>query len=322
VSAAGIYRFSRPSRGYTPVAHQFARCRELKPRAVKVGLYILTHTDGFVQTQTRIAHVLGMDETTVRAALRDLEELRFMVRHDVRDERGHRTGTAYAVTDVPFTDEELLQLSPPGKCPPGKTPGRKNPGPKETTPARETISPGDQSPPGGAAVAEPEPAEDRHEEDQVPKTEQPLALFDAPPVPKSEPERRGEKSAKDIVAAYVDSYRRHIGGDPLKAHLGRVARDAKQMLITGQATFEELETAAGQLGNTAFANIGTQVNILRRTRKPDITRGSCPPVPKEDPRWAAQRAAEQAAMAAELAADPELAADLAAMRAKYTQGAA
>lgn len=151
---------------------------------------------------------------------------------------------------------------------------------------------------------------------------EPLTLFDAPPVPAAEPERRGEKSAKDVVAAYVDSHRRHIGGEPLKRDIGRVARDAKAMLTTGEATMEELMAAANELGNTTYANIGQQVKMLRRRRSPDITKGSCPPVPKDDPRWAQQRAAEQAEMDRQLAEDPEFAAMMAEMRAKYTQGAA
>jgi hypothetical protein len=267
VSAAGVYRFKRPERGYTPIAHQFARHQTLKPRASRVGLYILTHADGFVQTQAQIAKALTMDETTVRAALKDLESERFMVRHDVRDERGHRTGTAYAVTDVPFTDEELATLrgGPTGKIPGGKSPAGKNPGPKKTTPVRETMKdkktnpPGDQAPPGSPEA----------QEEPMPRTtaDSEPALFDLPAdseALESHGRQGGKSATQRVVAAFVDSHRQQHGVDPTRSEIGRVARDVKR-LIGNPSTEEQLLQAATAMGKTPFANIAVQ---LKKTRHP------------------------------------------------------
>ena len=312
VSVAGIYRFRRPERGYTPIAHQFSRHPTLKPRASRVGLYVLSHAEGFVQTQAAISRALNMDETTVRAALKDLESERFMVRHDVRDMRGHRTGTAYAVTDVPFTDEELEELrpGPTGKNPGGKSPAGKIPGPKKTTPVRETkqVQEDQKIPSGGSADAEP----DNHQEPPMPRTADPvpqLGLFDAPPRQEPETQRPSGKNAGTVVAAYVDAHRRHRGGDPTKGEKGRVARDVGAMLREGKATMEELETAASLLGASQYANIVVEIKKLRDHRKPqDPTRGIMDAVPASAPVWAEQAAAEQAAREKRAAEDPEFAA--------------
>lgn len=293
----GVYRFSRPERGYTPIAHQFSRCRELKPRAVKVGLYILSHAEGFVQTQAQIAQAMGMDETTVRAALKDLEALRFMVRHDVRDERGHRTGTAYAVTDVPFTDEEMEQLSPPGKSPAGKNPGGKSPGPKKTTPVRETTPQEEDQPSGGSAVAD---APTPEEEPMPRRTSDQPALFE---VACTEPRQTGKTAAQSIVAAFVDSHRQAHGTDPGRAEIGRVARDAASLLRT--APVERLLAAATAMGRTPYANLGVQLKIVNRT-SPD--KGRAPAHPHGASEWSQGAQAVQATAQAVLETSPDLAA--------------
>lgn len=147
----GIYRFSRPERAYDPISRQFSRCGDMPGNAVKLGLYILSHAEGFTLSQTAIARNLHMDEKTVRVAMRELEKRRFLVRHDIRNARGYRVGTAYAVTDVPFTDEELETLaSPTGKIPGGKIPGGESPGHKKTSSRRETTTSKKSNPSGGS----------------------------------------------------------------------------------------------------------------------------------------------------------------------------
>lgn len=314
----GVYRFSRPERGYTPIAHQFARHRDLKPRAVKVGLYVLSHVEGFTQKQSAIAHALGMDETTVRAAMKDLEQHRFMVRHDVRDERGYRVGTAYAVTDVPFTDEELDQLgSPPGESPPGKIPAGKSPAPKKTRSRRDTTSGREDQPSGGAAGAAPVEEPVTPEEEPMPTATDPAQaqLFDveSPEPPPAEP--RKPEGAQAVVAAYVEAWRDHNPeGEPLRSHKGRIARDARAMLDKGEATEEELVAAARAMAGTPFSNLGVQLNIHRRGRGRSATVGHSVPLPADHPSWA-QGAAEDAARRAAKPVSPELE----ALRAQYVQ---
>lgn len=136
-----------------------------------------------------------------------------------------------------------------------------------------------------------------------------LPLFDAPARTEPETQRPSGKSAGTVVALYVDSHRRHRGGDPMRSATGRVARDVGIMLREGRASMEELEAAARLLGASPYANITVEVNKLRDRRKPqDPTRGLRDAVPADDPRWAQQAEAEAAARRRRLAEDPEYAA--------------
>lgn len=124
-------------------------------------------------------------------------------------------------------------------------------------------------------------------------------LFDVetpepPPV-----EARKPEGAQLVVAAYVEAWREiNPDGQPLKSHRGRIARDAKAMLTKGEATEQELVTAARAMAATPFSNLGVQLNITRRGRGHGVAVGHSVPLPKDHPSWE-QGAAEDAARRAE-----------------------
>lgn len=96
-------------------------------------------------------------------------------------------------------------------------------------------------------------------------------------------------SAATVTAAYVDAYRRaHSGGDPLKADIGRVARDAKAILGRGEAGPDELAAAATAMGAGPYANLGMALKIHRDRGNP-ARKGMARATPHSDPAWEAAR---------------------------------
>lgn len=275
---AGISRYRRPDRDFVIVANSFARGR-YSARAVKVGLYVLSHSEDYVLTHDRIAAEIDLNASTVQAALRDLESYGLLVRQEVRNERGHRIGTRMHVSDVPFTDAERADLgeSPTPKSPTGNFPGGKSAPPKKTTSKKKIKKPEDTS--GGRAAAAPEA---EREEEAVGNSET-LGLFEVEKPPAPEPQ-----GAAAVVAAYVVAYRKSHGEtDPVRSHKGRVARDAKQILSCGQASVEELVQVAARLGAGDFANLGQELTMSRRTSPKPGRPGMAHAAPNDDPRWEA-----------------------------------
>jgi hypothetical protein len=267
------------------VANSFARSR-ISPRAKAVALYVMSHTDGFELTQHTISSVINMAVRTVSAALSDLEAAGLLLRVDVRNSRGHRTGTAMLVSDVPFTDQERADLLEglPAKSAGADCASADSAAHKKTTSKKKTNT--KEEPSGGAtADAEPAPPEpDPPLEDAVPPR-QTETLFDvpAPPKPPKNP------SAADVVAAYIDSFRQaHDGKDPLRRDFLRVGRDARDLLKDGAATVAELTTAATRMGLGEYANLGQELKFTRRDATPG-GRGRTPGMAKaascDDPGW-------------------------------------
>lgn len=119
--------------------------------------------------------------------------------------------------------------------------------------------------------------------------------------------RENGKNAAAVVAAFVDSYRQtHSGGDPLKRDIGRVARDAAELIRTGRASVEELISAAQAMGAGRYSNIGVQLNIIReRSSRTATTRG--PVAPASADTFAAAAAEQHAAFLDEIRTDPAVA---------------
>jgi Helix-turn-helix domain len=114
-----------------------------------------------------------------------------------------------------------------------------------------------------------------------------LALFDPPPLKAKDagkPKQPPSPSAGSVVAAFVDSYRKHhSGGDPVKSAIGRVARDAKMMIDEGRAAATELERAASEMGSGPYANLPVALDKLRQ--KPARRTAGVPARPHTDPHW-------------------------------------
>lgn len=279
--SGGIRRYNRPERDFLMVHRSFARLtnKELSPRGKVVGLYVLSHDHGYVQTQQDIARRLDMAVRTVADALTDLEEAGLLVRVAERNARGHRTGTAMHVSDVPFTDQERADLlgSLPAKSADAESADAESAGHKERNSKQESKSKEDQ--PSGGDAAGAAPAGVVEEEPVKTKSPQP-ALFEveAPPLPPR------QKDSKDVVAAYVDSFRAAHSRDPLRSDIGRVASTAKALLGRSEATVEELISCARTMGTGTWANLSQELKNSRSPRRTQVTRRNLPLL-SDDPRW-------------------------------------
>jgi len=312
LAVVGITRYHRPATKFTIIRNSFLRNATVGLAAFRVGAYILTHEDGFVQTQVEIARAVGLSVTTVRKALRELAAAGHVASREIR-ERGRVMGTAYAVSDVPFTQDELANLCPPcaeSVC--RESVRTASTPPKKTTPFRETTQDEKTSPSGGSPADAGSGATDvghrgNSEEEPVKlDLSDAPALFEMPPAPK--PPRTPDAST--VTAAYVDSHRTSHGRDPLRRDVGRVARDAAALLRAGEATVEELTAAASKLGQGCYSNLPVEVKKSRGTGA-RTTKGMAPAVPHGDDAWE-KGAAEVAAHAEWLVAnDPEMAAFMA-----------
>jgi hypothetical protein len=312
--AVGVTRYHRPTKNYTIIRNAFHRDIRVKPRAAKVGGYILTHADGFTQTQIQLAASTGLSVMTVRAALGDLAGLGYMAMRVIR-ERGRVVGTAYAMTDTPFTREELAQLTRDDVTsePCTDSVPTKSVPPKKTRSRRDSSTGEEDQPSGGAADAA--PVEDRApEEEPMPTATDPAQaqLFDVetPEPPAAEP--RKPEGAQAVIAAYVEAWHTfNAEGEPLRAHKGRIARDAKALLAKGEATEQELVAAARAMASSPYANLGVQLN-MQRGRRGGSGPGNVPPVPEHDPGWA-QGDQQQVQELARHAANPAVS----ALRGRY-----
>lgn len=268
LTAVGITRYHRPDEAYVKLRNDFARNAQISLRAFRVASFILSHQDGFAQSQQQIARACGLSLNTVRAALEDLRRDHYLVSRRIR-EHGRWIGTAYAVSDIPFTAEELNALSEPhADSEHADSEHAESAQPKKISSSKKINNPEETNPSGGttAEAARPSlespPPEESQEEPMSPPTDA-IALFDVPaPVKAGKAE---SPSARTVVAAFVDSYRRHhSGADPVKRSISRVGRDAKATLEAGTASPEELAAAASRMGEGPYDNLAVALNIHRQ----------------------------------------------------------
>jgi len=304
----GVTRYHRPRKHFATIRNSFLRDAQLSLRAFRVGGYVLSHADGFTQTQAQIATGTSLSIGTVRAALRDLAERGYLASKIIR-EHGRVVGTAYAVSDTPFTPEEVAALTSEDVAsePCAKSVPTESVPPKKTRSRRDSSTGEENQPSGGAAGAASVEEEHAPEENDMPTATDPaqaqLFELDSPEPPAAE--ARKPEGAQAVIAAYVEAWHEHNAvGEPQRAGKGRIARDAKAMLAKGEATEEELVAAAREMASGVYFNLGVQLNILRRRRAGRGT-GNVPPVPQEDPGWAEGERRQDAARAA-TSPDPAL----------------
>lgn len=273
------------------VSNSFARDESLSLAARGLGLWLLSHVDGWETTTERIAqlHKIGRDQT--RRLLRELEHARYLRRTRERRERNKLAGMVYEVQCTPFPEEKPssnLRLADQSLVDQGLEPGQH----KKTTSTKTT--PEKITPSGGARDAAPVPsleAQSSHQEEEpVVQPVDNLALFDAPPKAAKTKAAKppAAPGAHTVVAAYVDAYRRtHGGADPIKSHIMRVGREAKEILGRGEAGPEELARAAVALGGTEYLALGIQLSRLRKSAGPVAgqRQGMAPASPHTDEYW-------------------------------------
>ncbi len=103
--APGIYRLDERRLGYSRISDTFARDGKLSTRGRSVGLYLLSHREGFVLRQEWAAGHLEMAPNTFRGALEDLAA-RGYVRFGTSREGQRTVGTWYVIHDEPLTAEQ------------------------------------------------------------------------------------------------------------------------------------------------------------------------------------------------------------------------
>ena len=291
MKGGGIRRYNRPERDFEMIHRSFMRLstKDLSMRGRTVALYVLSHDHGYVLTQEGIARRLDLAVRTVAEALKDLEAAGLLVRIEERNSRGHRTGTAMHVSDVPFTDDERADLleSLPAKSAGAESAGAESAGPKKSNSKQES-KPEEDQPSGGSDADAPSALEpDPSPEEDMPRTAAPdqPGLFDAPVVEKPRAPRKEPKlpeGAAAVVAGFVESYEQSHGGTrPLRSDIGRVAAAAKLILRNGEATLEHLVSCARKMGHGPYANLYQELKFSRPS-----TRGAVPrAVLHGDPRW-------------------------------------
>lgn len=298
----------RPADHFTMVSNAFARDARISFAARGLGLWLLSHAEGWQITASGIAKAHGMGRDTVRRLLVELEHHRYLRRVRQRGDSGQLGGMVYQVRCSPFPPDgeenpsSDLRLDPQAlvdQSPAGAH--HKKTSPKDNTEQKTTPSGGSPTGErGDPSTATEEPV--KHPPDA-------LALdleLPAPAALEIRPRQNG-KNAATVTAAYVDSYREHhSGGDPLRRDIGRVARDAAELIRTGRATVEELAAAAEAMGAGRYSNLGVQLNIVReRGKRTGIARGPVPVSPREG--FAAAAAEQHAKFVDEIRNDPDVA---------------
>ena len=303
-----IRRYNRPERDFELIHRSFMRLstKELSMRGRTVALFVLSHGPGYVLTQESIARKLELAVRTVAEALKDLEAAGLLVRIEERNERGHRTGTAMHVSDVPFTDQERADLlgSLPAKSADAESADAHLAGHKESNSKQE--SKGEEEQPSGGSDAGAPPASESSpstEEDMARPvmTDQP-SLFEAPEAEKPKRKDRPRPTGSPaVVAAYVDSYVEHHDRKPLGSDLGKIGRAAKLIMAKGDATEEELVRCASTMGRGDYTDLYQELRFSR-----PATRGAGRTIParRDDEGSWLEMTSSTAARIAELSAVP------------------
>lgn len=276
--SGAIYSFNRPNDRFVIVSNDLVEDVELKHAAFRIVVYIGRHAETFRLTQEAIGKALGMDRGTVARHLVHLEELGYLRRVRNFTAAGRQADDLYVSQSRLSPEEwEVALPSPCGKTPQcktprGKTQQRKKTNSKKTNLEEDQPSGGDTAGAAPAGVVEEEPV-------KMKSTQQP-ALFEveAPPLPPR------QKDSKDVVAAYVDSFRAAHSRDPLRSDIGRVASTAKALLGRAEATVEELINCAQTMGAGTWSNLSQELKNSRSPRRMQAAPKNLPLL-SDDPRW-------------------------------------
>lgn len=283
-----IIRTNAPTDRFAVISNAFLRDNSLSLRARGLGAWMLSHSTGWETSVSAIVKQAGSTKRRgegrdgIAVALAELEAAGYLRRVQSRDARGVMGSTDYEIQCEPFPGE--MRTSEPLTAEPlTADPNPAEPTHKKTSSSKKINNPKKTTPSGGAAAAAPEA---ENVEDAVKtrtKQPEPAGLFEVEKPPAPEPH-----GAAAVVASYVVAYRKaHGETDPVKSHKGRVARDAKQILGSGQATEAELVQVAARLGAGDFASLGTELARFRRTSGKPSRPGMAHAAPNDDPRWAA-----------------------------------
>ena len=144
---ATIKQGPAPEDHYAMIPNAFARSSTIPARAKTVYLYIRSHRTGWSLSTDRIADALGMSPTTVKAAIRDLEQAGWVTRTQVHGDGGTFGNCEYTVHSMPVdrgTDSvprTVVQKTAGGLTDDGKSDPH-----KKTIPSKKTKREEDQPP--------------------------------------------------------------------------------------------------------------------------------------------------------------------------------
>lgn len=281
------------------VSNVFARDRRLSLAARGLGLWLLSHVDGWQITASKLAAEESVGRDKLRAYLRELEDAGYLLRDRERIHGGRLGGMLYEMhctpqepttprSDQRLDDQALVDQAPVS-------------GQHKKTTSKKTITPEEQDPSRGqtAGAAAPSlgaPSLGMEEDPMPPSVASPgldqFELFaDIQPEPSKakgagKPKPPSGPSAGTVVAAFVDAYRvAHSGGDPVKSAIGRVARDAKMLIESGRAAATELERAAREMGGTPYNNLPVALDKLRQAQAKPRRQAGVAARPHTDPYW-------------------------------------
>lgn len=283
-----IRRGSRPTDNLTLIANDFLRDTRVSLAARGLGAQLLSHRDGWEITTAGLAKAEGIGRDKLRGYMRELEDVGYLQRQRERLTGGRLGEMLYEIHDTPQLTEnpssdlrlDVQALVGQGLVsrPHKKTIFQKISKSKKINPS------GGSSADASAPNLEPSPIHSEETPVVAPVAQD--ALFDVP-AEKTARKRDDGPSARTVVAAYVESYRKHhAGADPSKAFVGRVARSAKAALESGVASPDELTAAAGAMGEGPYANLDVALSIHRQGGRRRV-QASSPALPHTDPAWVA-----------------------------------
>lgn len=265
--SGAIYAFNRPADRFTIIANDLIEDTELKHAAFRIVVYVGRHATNFRLSQQAIGRKLGMDRGTVARHLVHLEELGYLRRSPNFTADGRQADDLY-VSQTRLTPEQWEEAllsqcgkSPHGQIPHGKTQQRKKTNSKKTNDQEDQPSGGSDADAPSAGVEEetemPKPSPDQE------------ALFPSPEKakkPRKAP--RLPEGAAAAVAAYVESYTQHHGGQrPLNSSIGKVGAAAKSILSKGDATQEELLRCCEKMGRGPYTNLHHELQFSRPAQR-------------------------------------------------------
>lgn len=99
----------QPAGEYVKVPNSFARSK-LPASAVKVGVYLASHTEQFALTKRGIGTALGIRHETVSAGINALTAASHIVVMPILNGRGRRVGQVYHLSLLGFTEAEQMQI--------------------------------------------------------------------------------------------------------------------------------------------------------------------------------------------------------------------
>ena len=129
------------------VPNSFARSATIPARAKTVYLFIRSHRTGWSLSTDRIADALGISPTTVKSALRDLEDAGWVTRSKTQGPDGRFESWEYTVHSTPVDHgTDFVPRSTVQKTTGGKTDGGLFDPHKKTIPSKKTKGEEDQPP--------------------------------------------------------------------------------------------------------------------------------------------------------------------------------